>query len=247
MKRLLFLFLLCMSLSGASAQDGVITKTFRTAVYDTITRRVVRDSVFHVMHYVSGGSHTHTLIEMPCWDRKVKEVWMELDVRRHCDYYQDFVDYLTLAGKKYVQWSKTASENKVDSFSKRVKPVHRCFQKLVIIERDGKCFHADVEASVSYSIDPSSECLVFGWNRVVASRHTKIEGYVPSFWSAVLTEASGAGKESKYFYNLIVQLDGPDNIQSLLDALDLSVELKAMREEHRKKKEAHDEVDRLFE
>lgn len=256
MRRLLFFTVLITTVSCAFAQDKYIKHPFTMETWDA-SKKCFKDTTCYVDLNIKGGKLHAMSIDLRTLTPGVKSIWLRLD-GKNISQYPLLVKSLKSIRNKFRSWINIAKENKITDYSKSVKdditnmPAVDVYFK---IDKNSAFYTLSlsggkpmVHFSPKFKVDEEGNMsmLVLA-DGIYGFREVPIHGYVPSIWSMIITDASGANKERfplSHFYGL--DFGSPEQIQSLIDALDYSKELEELQQIEQEKKQRKEEIDNLF-
>lgn len=256
MRRLFIISVLIATSFCASAQDKYIRHPFTMETWDA-SKKCFKDTICYVDLNIKGGKLHAMSIDLRTHTPGVKSIWLRLD-GKNISQYPVLIKSLKSIRNKFRSWINIAKENNITDYSKSVKdditsmPAVDVYFKIdknnafyTLTLSGGKPM---VHFSPKFKVDEEGNMsMLLLADGIYGFREVPIHGYVPSVWSLIITDASGANKERfplSRFYGF--DFGSPEQIQSLIDALDYSKELEELQQVEQEKNQRKEEIDNLF-
>lgn len=254
MKRYILALLTCIvGHCALNAQSTIIHKDFHMSAYNRTTNQF-QDSIFKTTFKIDKGKVVLVNIHLAFLDKYAKDAWIRFD-GKNASSYQGFVTSLKAIRNKFRRWIEISKANNVKSYSKELKDDIPPIPKVdIYFQYDEGDFYVTPNYSgptmgfvpMFFVNDDGKPDLEMAFARVNAYRYKRPEGYVPSLWSAIITSATHADQEGRKFVNFGLYFDTVDQIQSLIDALDITKELQEFSNKASEEKQRKEEIDNLF-
>lgn len=223
------------------------------SAYNEITKQFC-DSLFKTTFKMEKGKIVLVNIHLAFYDKNIKDAWIRFD-GKNVSSYMAFAKSLKAVRNKYKRWVEISKNNNVKSYKKVLEDDIPAIPNVDVYFQhdDGNFFVTPnyagpiMDFKPTFFVDEKGEPeLDMAFSRVNAFRYKKPEGYVPSLWSAVITSATRADQEGKRFVNFGLYFKTVEQIQSLIDALDVTKELQEYEDKASKEKQRKEEIDNLF-
>lgn len=221
MKKIIILLLLAVAgVSNVMGQSGTITRHFfMTELHNKIDTCDLSMSL-------KDGKPTALAFSM---NHRDKETYLLAMINGNPDMYhcykridkriEDFRNMLITVKEKFEQWSVTARDNNIKSFSKEIGEYKETpilsFEAII----DGTRYYQKSEVpyisscTPYFNVDSKGFCSIFiGWKSLTFER---TKGYNQGFWTSYPI------KEDINFNNVFFKFSTVEQLQSMIDALDL--------------------------
>lgn len=257
MKRNLVLSALFATCLCIKAQTGISTTHFVMDYYDP-TSKQLRDTIGTVNVDFKDGKWYSIRIYPVISDNTVANAHVSFSKGNNGNF-APFIETLRRIKTCFEEWSQTAKDNHVTDFSKTMidkKKKIFGYKLFLHFQKNGEWYssksdngYPDTEFVPTFNVNhegvpqftlSGKEKYLGGW------RYKQIEGYIPSVWSSVLTTATGKNRDYKAIGGRFAfDFSRPEQIQSLIDALDIDKCLKQLGEPTHTP-EQRDSIDQLF-
>ena len=256
MKWTIILLALSANVLSINAQDKLIEHSFTMETWND-RKECFMDTTCYVYLNIKKGILQSVSIDLRTTTPGVKSIWLRLD-GKNISQYPNLVKSLKSIRNKFRSWIKIAKDNNITDFSKSVTDDITAMPPVDVYFKidDNKAFYTlslsggkpMVKLRPTFKVDENKQmCMLILGDGIYGFRDVPIHGYVPSLWSLIVTDATGANKEKfplSHFYGL--DFGSPEQMQSLIDALDFQEELQELQAVEQEKKQRKEEIDNLF-
>ena len=236
-------FIILMCLIGllqqtVKAQYATIERHYQTVFYDK-TLSCYKDTTCSIIFTLRDGRVVDASICVASYDREHVQAANISFNGNNMSTLDSFLKTIAKSKEKYRDWTETAVKNNVSNFSK---------------DMENKSMKSNDRGlpmpyiSPRFRVDKGTCILEIGDPRAFGQRFNpkKRQGYIPSLWSALLTESIDRQTSGALTGLIAMQFRSEDQIQSFLDAFNIDAEITAAREEYQKKKARNDSINSLF-
>ena len=250
--------LIPITITEALGQSAVIERKYNTTYFNEQLSSY-KDTTCNVVFSISDGLVSAVSICVATYDRKhVQSANISFN-GNNIENLNPFLKTLEKSKAKYREWSETARSNNVTKFSKDMGnnttiKKHRmefnfCYDSLWYksLKSADRGLPMPLISPV-FRVD-NGECLIeVGKGRVTGERFSpkKREGYIPSVWSAIITDVIDPHTSVASTGLVAMQFRNEQQLQSLLNAFNINDELTQMRQKHKEKQEQDKAIDNLF-
>ena len=258
-KKYLFIIMALFAImSPLLAQDSVIERKYHTTFYDKYLS-CYRDTTCSIFFTLKSGSVSDVSMFVATYDRTHVQTAKISFNGNNLENLASFLKTLEKSKEKYLEWSKTARENNVAEFIKDMDnkssiKKHRmeisfCYDSLwyKTLTSNDRGLPMPLISPV-FKVDKGELLLEIGQSSVLGERFSPKQrtGYIPSIWSAILTETVDRPVSGARTGQIAIQFRNEDQILSFLDAFNIDNDVIRIRQEYKNKKNEQESLDELF-
>ena len=256
-------FIILMCLLGllhqtVKAQYTTIEKHYQTVFYDK-TLSCYKDTTCSIIFTLRDGRVVDASICVASYDREHVQAANISFNGNNMGTLDSFLKTIAKSKEKYKDWTETAVKNNVSNFSKDMEnktsikkhrmEINFCYDSLWYQSMKSNDRGLPMPyISPRFRVDKGTCILEIGDPRAFGQRFNpkKRQGYIPSLWSALLTESIDRQTSGALTGLIAMQFRSEEQIQSFIDAFNIDAEITAAREEYQKKKARNDSINSLF-
>ena len=255
---LLSIGLISIAITEALGQNAVIERKYNTTYFNKQLSSY-KDTTCNVVFSIRNGRVSEVSICVATYDREhVQSATISFN-GNNIGTLNSFLKTLEKSKGKYQEWSEIVRSNNVSKFSKDMEnkttiKKHRmefnfCYDSLWYqsLKSSDRGLPMPLISPI-FRVD-NGECLIeVGKGQVVGTRFRlkQRQGYVPSIWSAIVTDAIDPQSSSAMTGLIAMQFRNEQQLQSLINAFNIDAELTQIRQKHQEKQEQDKAIDNLF-
>ena len=253
----LFVFL-GLSHISAMAQNAVIERQYKTTYYSNALS-CYKDTTCSIFFTIKDGRVVDASICVAAYDRVHVQAANISFNNNNISGIDSFLKTVSNSKQKYLEWSETAVKNKVLDFSKDMEnktsikkhrmEINFCYDSLwyKTLKSNDRGLPMPY-ISPTFRVDRGICLMEIGHPRVLGERFSpkQRQGYIPSLWSAMITEAVDKQTAGAFGGLVAMQFRSEEQIQSFLDAFNIDDEILRLKREHQMKQAHKDSIDSLF-
>jgi len=227
MKRYYCILLLSFSLYFVYGQTLNIKRSFTANMFVKVKDSLYKDTTLFVNYFIENGKIKEVQIDCVNVNPNVDKAYFMMGGKNYWHYW-NLRKAMIKSAEKFDEWSKVAKDNNVTNYVKEIDEIKHLGFHAVFHVKDKGYFTTMYngidfpfcELTPNFLVNSIGVSSIFlGHEGINAFQYKTPEGYVPSLWSLILSNASDANKEVYKFSRTFIRFLNTKSLQTFIDAL----------------------------